>query len=247
MRDNVRAFVQIAAQSWGLRGPVYEFGSYQVENQNGLGNLRPFFQGERYIGCDMRPGPGVDRIEDLARLKLPNDTAQTIICVDTLEHVFEVRRAVDEMLRVLAPGGMILLVAPLDFHVHDYPSDYWRLTPSCMTRLLSGLEATLIGWQGVEDHPHTVFGIGAKAPISPQFAAAGHQFIDRMQAWLRASQEAQPWQRKLKQRLVAPLRSKGERRRQREFFHAEFALHLPCDPNWRQRLLPSRRASEPAR
>ena len=63
MRPNVRAFVEQAAKSWPLRGPIYEFGSYLVEGQNGLGDLRPIFRGERFVGCDMRPGPGVMRFE----------------------------------------------------------------------------------------------------------------------------------------------------------------------------------------
>ena len=243
MRPNVRAFVEQAAKSWPLRGPIYEFGSYLVEGQNGLGDLRPIFRGERYVGCDMRPGPGVDRIEDLARLKLAGESAHTIICVDTLEHVFEVRRAVEEMLRVLAPGGMILLAAPLDFYVHDYPSDYWRLTPSCMTRLLSGLEGMVIGWQGVENYPHTVFGIGCKGPLDPSFAAGSGPFIEGMQAWLAEAERSIPWQRKLKRWTIGRLRSKGERRRQRDFHQAQFAVHLPHSKNWKPHLIMSPHAT----
>ena len=55
MRDNVRSFVEVAARAFSLAGPVYEFGSYLVENQKGRGDLRSLFNGERYIGCDMRP------------------------------------------------------------------------------------------------------------------------------------------------------------------------------------------------
>src|SRR5690242_2333824 len=105
MRDNVRAFVAAAAANFELRGPVYEFGSYIVPGQEAIGDLRSLFPGREYVGCDMREGPGVDRVEDISQLSLPDESAATILCVETLEHVFEVRRAVDEILRVLAPDG----------------------------------------------------------------------------------------------------------------------------------------------
>lgn len=233
MRDNVRAFVEIATRCFGLRGPVYEFGSYQVEDQEDRADLRALFGGQKYVGCDMRSGPGVDRVEDLAELTLPDASAQTILCVDTLEHVFEVRRAVEEMLRVLAPGGLILLAAPLDFRVHDFPSDYWRLTPSCMARLLAPLDGMVIGWQGVESFPHTVFGIGAKPPAPAPFAAGATRFVAEMESWLQRAEAAIGWPRRLKRLLTSWVRSKGERRRQRDFHRAQFAIHLPASAPWK--------------
>jgi SAM-dependent methyltransferase len=237
MRDNVRAFVEIAAQTFELGGPVYEFGSYQVEGQQARGDLRPIFAGKRYIGCDMRPGPGVDRVEDLARLKLPDESAQTILCVETLEHVFEVRRAMDEMLRVLAPGGAIIISVPLDFRVHDFPSDYWRLTPSCLSRLLAPLAGTIVGWQGVEDYPHTVFGIGIKAPVDSRFMSGTSRFVSLMDGWLENSRRQVSWRRKLKRSTIGLLRSKGERRRERDYHRAQFLVQMPRTPHWKNALL----------
>ena len=65
MRENVKSFVALCADALDLREPIYEFGSYQVAGQEGLADLRPLFRGRRYVGCDMRPGPGVDEVMDL--------------------------------------------------------------------------------------------------------------------------------------------------------------------------------------
>ena len=239
MRDNIRAFVQFAAESLQLKGPVYEFGAFQVDPVEADGDLRSCFEGQEFVGCDLRHGPGVDRVEDLASLSLPSETARTIVCVDTLEHVFEARKAVDEMIRVLAPGGILLLAAPMDFRVHNYPADYWRMTPSCIDRLLAPLDATLLGSQGVESFPHTVFGIGAKAPVSPQFALGANRFIARYQKFLDAASHNAPWSQKVKRALVSWLRSKGERRRMRHFYRSRFVLQLPSFNDWTaQALLP---------
>lgn len=227
MRDNVRAFVAATVEAFDLRGPVYEFGSYQVDGQQALADLRGLFPGRSYVGCDMRSGPGVDRVEDLAQLTLPDDVAETIICVDTLEHVFEVRRAVDELLRVLAPGGVILLAAPMDFRIHDFPSDYWRLTPSCLSRLLAPLEATIVGWQGVESHPHTVLAVGCKSPVPERFARGLSAFAEGFQSRLDALAATVPWPRRIKKWAGGWWRGKGERRRERDYYRAQFAMQVP--------------------
>ncbi len=227
MRANVRAFVALAAEVLSLRGPVYEFGSYQVAGQEEHADLRPLFPGRVYVGCDVRAGPGVDRIEDLTQLSLPSKSVPTVVCVDTLEHVFEIERAVRELRRVLAPGGTLLLAVPFDFHVHHYPDDYWRLTPSCLARLLDPLDASLVAWQGVESRPHTVLGVGFKQPLAGDLAARVQRLMAAYESWLRRAAEAQPWAEKTRRFLLGWLRSKAERRRWREEYSVTFALRLP--------------------
>jgi SAM-dependent methyltransferase len=227
MRTNVRAFVEIAAEAFSLEGPVYEFGSYLVEGQAGRGDLRRAFAGRKFVGCDMRAGPGVDRVCDVACLDLPDECARTVLCLDTLEHVFEARRAVEEMIRILAPGGMLLVSAPMDFRIHDYPSDYWRITPACLARMLAPLDGTLIGSQGVENYPHTVFGIGCKTPVSGRFGRGANRFLESFQAWLDSQREHLPWGKRIKQWTIGRLRSKGERRRMSHYHEARFALQMP--------------------
>lgn len=244
MRDNVRAFVELASETLVPRGPIYEFGSYLVEGQEELANLRPLFPGQQYIGCDLRPGPGVNRVEDLAALSLADESAQTIICVETLEHVFEARRAMEEMVRVLAPGGVMLIAAPLDFQIHDHPSDYWRLTPSCMTRLLSPLDATLVGWQGSARFPHTVFGVAAKGPVPTSFVRGAGQLVQRMQQWAAQATRDEHWQRRLKRWAASWLLNRSEHARRRDYFQIEFVLDLPRGYDWRHELLEMAHADE---
>ncbi len=225
MRPNVRAFAEAAVAAFAPRGPVYEFGAYQVPGQEAISNLRGLFPHAEYMGCDLRPGPGVDRIEDLARLSIPDATAGTILCLDTLEHVFEVRRAASEMIRVLRPGGLVIAAVPLDFHIHQHPDDYWRLTPSCLARLLSPLAATVIGSQGPESYPHAVFGIGMKAPVRADFLYTAQGFMSDLQARLTCQAAAVPRVRRWKERLRGLVVSKGERRRHREHFATRFTAH----------------------
>jgi 2-polyprenyl-3-methyl-5-hydroxy-6-metoxy-1,4-benzoquinol methylase len=47
----------------------------------------------------MREGLGVDRILDLHDIDLPSESAGTIICLDTLEHVEYPHRALEDICR----------------------------------------------------------------------------------------------------------------------------------------------------
>jgi SAM-dependent methyltransferase len=162
MRPQVVEFVRRIAATLPLGPPIYEFGSRRVRHQEELANLRPLFPGLEFIGCDMRPGSGVDRIMDLTGLPLSDGIAGTALCLDTLEHVEYVRRAIDEMHRVLQSGGFCILSTVMQSKIHNYPSDYWRFTPEGMRSLLKPFESSWVSYEGHVHFPHTIYGIGAK-------------------------------------------------------------------------------------
>ena len=58
-----------------------------------------------------------------------------------------------------------MITSPLNFRIHGYPDDYWRMTPSCLRGLLEPYGARLSGFQGYHAFPHTVMGVAIKAPI----------------------------------------------------------------------------------
>lgn len=64
-------------------------------------------------------------------------TADFVLCTETLEHVAEPDRFLAEAFRCLAPGGTLLLTVPFAARWHFIPYDYWRFTPSGLTRLMS--------------------------------------------------------------------------------------------------------------
>ncbi len=160
MRKNTRALAEIVARTVDLPEPVVEFGSYQVTGAP-IENLRPLFGGKHYIGCDVRPGPGVDRIEDLERLTFGDRSIGTVVLLDTLEHVRNPERAVAEVHRALRPGGVVIATTVMDLFIHCRP-DYWRFTPEAMKHIFGCFDASLFGWQGNAEKPHTVFAVAVK-------------------------------------------------------------------------------------
>jgi len=55
MRDHTKAFCRLVAETFACPGPVYEFGSYQVEGQLDYADLRTLF-GSRATEVIEMPG-----------------------------------------------------------------------------------------------------------------------------------------------------------------------------------------------
>jgi len=226
MRDHTKAFCKLAAETFDCPGPVYEFGSYQVEGQLDYADLRALFPGKPYVGCDMRPGPGVDRVEDVSAMTIGDSQAGTVLCIETFEHVFEVRRAFDEVYRILKPGGLFIFTSPLNFRIHGYPDDYWRMTPSCLRRMLIPYDGRLSGFQGYHKFPHTVMAVAVKSPAPSDFAARAGRFSDAYDAWLDGARNERPFGIKVKEAIGRVYRSKGERYQVDHYHKADLTLDL---------------------
>lgn len=110
----------------------------EVHEAEDVAYVRDLFpkKGLEYVGCDMRAGPGVDSVQNLHGLDIPDNTVGTIICLDTLEHVEYPRKALAEMHRVLKPNGVLVMSSVFNFPIHGYPNDYWRFTPEAFKSLL---------------------------------------------------------------------------------------------------------------
>jgi SAM-dependent methyltransferase len=92
------------------------------------------------IALDIKPGRGVAVIGDAQALGIGSETFDAIVCTEVLEHLPEPRRAIDEMFRVLRPGGSLLLTTRFLFPIHDAPHDYFRYTKYGLRHLLRQFE-----------------------------------------------------------------------------------------------------------
>jgi SAM-dependent methyltransferase len=227
MRDHNKTFCRLAAQTFDCPGPIVEFGSYQVEGQEDYANLRSFFPGKPYLGCDMRLGPGVDRVEDVTAIKMGDGSAGTVLCIETFEHVFQVWRAFDEVYRILKPGGIFVITSPLNFRIHAYPDDYWRMTPSCLRRMMTPYDAKVTGYQGHDRFPHSVMALGVKGPLPGGCAHRLTTLVNTYHDWLRETETGLPIGEKLRRGLGRIYRSKGERNQIASYYDAAFTIDGP--------------------
>lgn len=100
----------------------------------GEGGYREHFHAQRYCGLDLGVGDRawdyskLDVLGDLTSLPFRDGTFDATLNVVTLEHVREPARVIEELARVLTPGGRILIVAPHEWEEHQQPHDYFRYT-----------------------------------------------------------------------------------------------------------------------
>jgi hypothetical protein len=126
-------------------------------------DLRPLFAGREFIGTDFRPGPGVDRIEDLRDLSFGDGEVGTALCLDTLEHCADPIAAGRELSRVVtSTAGTLLISSVMLMPIHGYPSDYWRFTPEGLRLLLQGFDQVDVAGMGDPTIPFWVFGIAVR-------------------------------------------------------------------------------------
>ncbi len=71
---------------------------------------------------------------DVTSLAFADQSFNAVVCLEVLEYVAEPKRAIDEMHRVLVPGGILFLSIPFMFKMHE---DKQRYTALHLTELLS--------------------------------------------------------------------------------------------------------------
>lgn len=179
MMHFLHGLARAVAETFDLPGPVLEIGSYQVEGQETIADLRPFFPGKTYVGMDMRPGPGVDLVGDVEGMPQADASVGTVIAMSTFEHVRHFWKGFAEVERVLRPDGVLLVSCPFYFRIHSYPSDYWRFTPMALEVLLENYPSKIIGWHGPRKKPANVWAVAFREG-RPPITAAQHERYKRL-------------------------------------------------------------------
>jgi SAM-dependent methyltransferase len=83
-----------------------------------------------YIGCDIVQSSQqkADIICDATSIPLPSNDFDTIFSTQTIEHVSEHQKVINEAYRLLKPNGYLILSGPLYWPLHEEPNDYFRFT-----------------------------------------------------------------------------------------------------------------------
>jgi SAM-dependent methyltransferase len=90
---------------------------------------------------------GSDIVADVTQMpEIKNESAGTIICLDTFEHIAQPFKAIDEIYRILKPGGLLILTTVLTWGYHPFPKDYWRFTVDALELLCAKFEKIESGW-----------------------------------------------------------------------------------------------------
>jgi SAM-dependent methyltransferase len=194
MNQFLHGVVRAVAETFALPGPMLEIGSYQVAGQEAVNNLRPLFPNREYIGVDIRPGPGVDRVASVEALPFADATIGAVLALNTFEHVRRFWRGFEEIRRVLRPDGALLVSCPFHLHIHHYPGDYWRFTPQALAVLLEDYPHKILGWHGPRLRPAAVWALALGEDCPPISAEQLEQYRRLLR---RHARQPLPWRRRL--------------------------------------------------
>ena len=99
-----------------------------ARNVTGESNRQHFNHCQAYVGFDIIEGEGVDVVGDAHKLSDHFEPAQFdfVLSVSVFEHLLFPWKAVMEIHRVLAPGGLVYLSTHPAWPAHELPWDFWR-------------------------------------------------------------------------------------------------------------------------
>jgi len=138
MTGEIMEFVEHCVKQYEMAGAVLEVGSFDV-----CGNPRHLFSDLKrfpeYTGVDQNVGPNVDEVMNSHDLLFENATFGVVVSCDMIEHDTAFWISVQEMARVLASEGHMILTtrswkgcAP---HGEGY-GDYWRFLDDGLRQLM---------------------------------------------------------------------------------------------------------------
>jgi SAM-dependent methyltransferase len=119
----------------------------------GNGLYRHHFDHAEYEAADFEAVPGKEYsgnhyVCDLAAIPVENDRFDIVLFSQTLEHLPQPGPVLDELHRVLKPGGRVFASAPLFYEEHEQPFDFYRYTQFGLRHLFeaAGFEDLQIDW-----------------------------------------------------------------------------------------------------
>ena len=122
---------------------VLEIGGGRVSTNHSYEDLFP----NRHT-YDLDPIRQPDTVGAAHNLLFGDDSFECVLCTEVLEHLHTPQKAIDEMKRVLRPGGTLILTTRFVFPIHDAPNDYFRYTKY-------GLQHLFRDWEMIELIPET--------------------------------------------------------------------------------------------
>lgn len=129
----MRALMELEIDSTELPGRVLDVGGGRAASYAHLLRSDPAITTSVNIDPDIRPTVVTDLDR---RLPFASGSFDTVISYNTLEHLADDQSTLEEMVRVLRPGGRLHVLVPFLYRVHGHPHDFHRHTAHGWNRML---------------------------------------------------------------------------------------------------------------
>jgi SAM-dependent methyltransferase len=134
IRDSVVSFMVRVAKDYATQpGTLLDIAPQDHQGAS------PFFPETIAIETlDINPTSGCTYIGDICGHNdcLADKAYDYVVCTEVLEHTLQPFHAVQEIQRLLKPGGLLFLTSPFNFRIHGPLPDCWRFTEHGLRALL---------------------------------------------------------------------------------------------------------------
>lgn len=90
----------------------------------------------KVVRVDIKEADSIDVVADAHDLPFEDDSYDAVIAKEVLEHLYHPHVAIDEVFRVLKPGGKFIASTCFYWPIHAAPIDYFRFTQFGLEKLL---------------------------------------------------------------------------------------------------------------
>jgi len=126
----------------GLSRHVHKLNGRMLDFGCGAKPYKAIIDVQQYIGLDF-PSEGhdhtnevIDVFYDGKTIPFEDNYFDSIFSSEVFEHVFNLEEILNELFRVLKPGGIILITCPFAIGEHEQPNDYARYTSFALKHLM---------------------------------------------------------------------------------------------------------------
>lgn len=111
---------------------------------------------------DIEPATKPDIVDDIRATSLSDASFDIVFLPFVLEHIYEKDDVIKECLRLLTPGGWLIVAVPWTYLYHGQGPmlDYWRISPDALAQMLVRAGFTDVG---VNPPAWGTYGWGVKA------------------------------------------------------------------------------------
>lgn len=135
---------------------ILELASGKLHKGEYYYSVKKYFESSNeFIQSDIKEEYG-HRIVDATTMEFKNEF-DIVLCMNLLEHVYDFQSAVDNIYEALKINGMVVIIVPVFYPLHDEPCDFWRFTEHSLRKILHRFSINKIRYNGMRQYPFTYY------------------------------------------------------------------------------------------